>query len=1047
MKRSAAGPFRLLLPFAVLASTLLSAPEASAACPCSLWPPEAAPANLSANDPGPVELGVRFRAATSGTVTALRFYKSADNLGPHVGNLWTATGQLLASVTFEGETASGWQQAALASPVAIDADTVYVASYHAPAGRYSYDGAYFGADHVNAPLTAPAAGGNGVFAYGGAGSFPTGSFNATNYWVDVVFEDGPPDPNPPTVVSTVPVAGAAGVAVAADVRAAFSKAIDPASVNASTVTLADPNGALVAATVTYEGAALRAVLRPSSPLQYSAAYTATVAGGTDGVRDLSGQPLADDVVWSFTTAAPPADEGPGGPILILTSAASPFSRYYVEILAAEGLNSYRAVDVAKMTPALLASYDVVILAEMALSAGQAAQLSAYVNGGGNLVAMRPDPQLAGLLGLSPAAGTLADAYLAVDGTAAPGAGIVTQTIQFHGVADRYTASGATTVATLYSDAATSTAHPAVTLRAVGSAGGHAAAFAYDLARSVVYTRQGNPAYAGTERDGSSPIRPNDLFFPAYVDLDRVAIPQADEQQRLLANIVHEVQRGRRPLPRFFYLPGARKAVIVHALDDHNTGGGTRDTFDKLNAASPAGCSVADWQCLRATSWGYTGIALTDAQAAAYQAQGHELGVHVNTNCQDWTPATLPSFFASDLAAYQAAFPSVAPQRSSRTHCIAWSDWATEAKVEQSRGIRFDMNYYYWPGSWVGGRPGYFTGSGLPMRFADTDGTRIDVYQAPSQLVNENDLTYPDAIAAMIDRAQGPEGYYGVLGTHDDYRDTAFSDGLVATAVAKGVAVVSAAQMLDWLDGRNASSIAPGTFANGLLTFVVTADPRARNLTLMVPASAAAGPLTSLSRGGAAVPFTLETVKGVAYALVAAQSGTYAAQYGTPAPAGPFTLWPASTVPAHASEPGDTASVELGVRFTSDVNGYVKGVRFYKGPGNTGTHRGNLWSAAGTLLATANFTGETATGWQEVLFATPVPVTAGTVYTASYLARRGRYAHDEGYFAVPYDRAPLHAPADASGGNGVYRYGTSSGFPTESYDATNYWVDVVFDTVP
>jgi hypothetical protein len=582
---------------------------------------------------------------------------------------------------------------------------------------------------------------------------------------------------------------------------------------------------------------------------------------------------------------------------------------------------------------------------------------------------------------------------------------------------------------------------------VGAAGGHASAFAYDLARSVVYTRQGNPAYAGTERDGSSPIRPDDLFFPTYVDLDRVAIPQADEQQRLLANVVHEMQRARRPLPRFFYLPAGRKAVIVHALDDHNSSAGTRETFDKLNAASPAGCSVADWQCLRATSWGYTGIALTDAQAAAYQAQGHELGVHVNTNCQDWTPASLPAFFAADLAAYQATFPSVAPQRSNRTHCIAWSDWATEAKVEQGRGIRFDMNYYYWPGSWVAGRPGFFTGSGLPMRFADLDGTRIDVYQAPSQLVNENDLVYPDAIATMIDRAQGPEGYYGVLGTHDDYRDTAFSDGLVATALAKDVAIVSAAQMLDWLDGRNASSIAAGTFANGLLTFAVTADPRARNLTLMVPAAAAAGPLTSLTRGGAAVAFTLETIKGVAYALVDGETGAYAAQYGTPAPAGPFTLWPAGTLPTHASEPGDTASVELGVRFTADVNGYVKGIRFYKGPGNTGTHRGNLWSATGTQLATAVFANETATGWQQVLFATPVPVTAGTVYTASYLARRGRYAHDESYFDVAYDRPPLHALPDASGGNGVYRYGTSSGFPTNSWQATNYWVDVVFDTVP
>jgi hypothetical protein len=797
--------------------------------------------------------------------------------------------------------------------------------------------------------------------------------------------------------------------------------------------------------VTYEAGAFRARLHPASPLAYSATYTATLTGGPDGVRATDGQPLAADYVWSFGTAAPPADEGPGGPILIVTHAGSPFSRYYVEILAAEGLNSYLATDVSKLTPALLQAHDVAILGEMALSASQVAMLGDWVNGGGNLVAMRPDPQLASLLGLSPAGSPLSDAYLQVDASVAPGKGIVTQTIQYHGAADRYLASGATTVATLFSDAVTPTANPAVTLRNVGS--GRAAAFVYDLARSVVYTHQGNPAWAATERDGSSPIRPNDLFFPDYVNLDRVAIPQADEQQRLLANIVHEMQIARRPLPRFWYLPSARKAVIVHALDDHNTGSGTRETFDKLDAFSPSGCSVADWTCLRATSWGYTGISLTDAQAADYQARGFELGVHVSTNCLNWTPQSLDAAFANDLQAYFSIFPSVAPQRSNRTHCIAWSDWATQPKVERARGIRYDMNYYYWPGSWILGRPGLFTGSGIPMRFADLDGTRLDVYQGVSQLVNENDLAYPDAIATLIDRAQGPEGYYGVFGTHDDYRDTAFSDGMIATALAKGVAVVSAAQMLDWLDGRNASSITAGTFTNGVLTFQVVADERARNLTLMVPAQSALGALTEIRRDGVVVPFTLETIKGVDYAFVSGTSGTYTATYPPPAPAGPFTLWPATTVPTHASEPTDPNPVELGVRFTADVNGYVKGIRFYKGPGNTGTHRGSLWSASGTRLATALFSGETSGGWQQVLFTTPVPITAGTVYVASYFARRGRYAHDEGYFDVAYDNAPLHALPNGSGGNGVYRYGTTSGFPTLTWMATNYWVDVVFDTHP
>ena len=65
------------------------------------------------------------------------------------------------------------------------------------------------------------------------------------------------------------------------------------------------------------------------------------------------------------------------------------------------------------------------------------------------------------------------------------------------------------------------------------------------------------------------------------------------------------------------------------------------------------------------------------------------------------------------------------------------------------------------------------------------------------------------------------------------------------------------------------------------------------------------------------------------------------------------------------------AVNLGVKFQSDVAGYITGIRFYKGPSNTGTHVGHLWTASGALLATATFTNETASGWQQVNFANPV----------------------------------------------------------------------------
>ena len=144
-------------------------------------------------------------------------------------------------------------------------------------------------------------------------------------------------------------------------------------------------------------------------------------------------------------------------------------------------------------------------------------------------------------------------------------------------------------------------------------------------------------------------------------------------------------------------------------------------------------------------------------------------------------------------------------------------------------------------------------------------------------------------------------------------------------------------------------------------------------------------------------------------------------------------------PAVAAD-SDAAGVEVGLRFRSSANGFVDGVRFYKGPGNTGRHIGSLWTTDGTRLATAKFGTETASGWQSVTFATPVGIAAGTTYVASYFAPRGHYASTENYFATRRTAGTLTAPA---GSNGVYNYGSASTYPTASWRSSNYWVDVNF----
>jgi hypothetical protein len=628
-----------------------------------------------------------------------------------------------------------------------------------------------------------------------------------------------------------------------------------------------------------------------------------------------------------TTAASPTS-APGGPIVVITSSANPFSQYYAEILRAEGLNEFALADIGSVTAAMLANYDVAILGAVTPPAPQVAALTGWVDGGGNLIAMRPGPELGSLLGLSGGGGTLANGYLQVDTSRAPGAGIVGDTIQYHGDADRWSLSGARSVATLFSNASTSAGSPAVTVRNVGGNGGQAAAFAYDLARSVVTTRQGNPAWAGQERDGNFPIRSNDMFFGGagtadWIDFSKIAIPQADEQQRLLANLIGDVTADRKPLPRFWYLPRDEKAAVVMTGDDHGNGG-TAGRFDGFRAATPPGCNVAAWECIRGTSYIYPSTpSLTDGQAGGYVADGFEIALHLNTSCGDFNAAGLEGFLSQQLAAFKAQYPSVPAPVTNRTHCIAFSDWATEPKIELAHGIRLDTNYYYWPASWVGDRPGFFTGSGMPMRFGDLDGSMLDVYQAVTQMTDESGQSFPGTIDALLDRAIGAQGYYGVFtaNMHTDVVASGGADAIVASAKARGVPVVSATQMLTWLDGRNDSSFGSIAWSGSRLSFTVNQAAGANGLRGTLPVAANGGSIATVTRNGSPVAITPQRIKGVDYAFFDAVGGSYEATYS-----GTRTTGSATPGAGPSKAPSKSASTVGCLKLTASRKRIVRGRR-------------------------------------------------------------------------------------------------------------------------
>jgi uncharacterized protein DUF4082 len=160
---------------------------------------------------------------------------------------------------------------------------------------------------------------------------------------------------------------------------------------------------------------------------------------------------------------------------------------------------------------------------------------------------------------------------------------------------------------------------------------------------------------------------------------------------------------------------------------------------------------------------------------------------------------------------------------------------------------------------------------------------------------------------------------------------------------------------------------------------------------------------------------------------------------------PCSILGSGATPLIPVDPDDHAT-ELGLRFRTDTDGFVTGVRFYKGgDANGGQHVGHLWTNAGSLLGTATFSNETPSGWQLAIFPTAIPITANTTYVISYFAPLGHYAATPGQFGSSgFNNPPLRALQNGLDGlNGVYLYDPLGGFPTQTFNSTNYWVDVVF----
>jgi len=1002
--------------------TPISVTVTPAVCPCTIWDGTAVPWQLDSNDPSAIELGVKFRPDADGRITGIRFYKSTNNTGAHTGTLWSSGGALLATATFGNESASGWQQVTFTNPVGVTANTTYVASYHTNAGHYSNDNFFFGKSGVDqSPLHALATGvdgTNGVFRYGSTG-FPIQSYQASNYWVDVTYVPGAGDTTPPTVANVTPSAGAAGVATTSVVTATFSEMMTASSINTTTFQLRDGSGNLVPATVMAGGETPTATLTPSSALAVATTYTATV---TTGVKDLAGNALASPFTWSFTTSG----NGPTCPCTIWNASATPSTVAANDPSAVElgvrfradrdgtiaGVRFYKAATntgthvgnlwtnagtllaTATFTSETASGWQQVTFATPVSVSANTTYVASYHTNTGNYSVNGAYFTSAGVDN-SP----LHALATGVDGAngvyAYGGGGFPTQTFN----ATNYwvdvvfnTAVADTTPPTVTSVTpanGTTGVNIATTVTATFSEAMNAATI---TASTVVLRDPGNTAVAST------------ISYNTATNVITLTPTSALAAGTTYTATITGGSGGVKDL--------AGNALAVNFVWSFTTGSGPVCPCTLWNAsATPSVIAASDPSAVelgvrfRADQSGLiTGIRFYKAAT--------NTGTHVGNLWTNAGTLLATATFTSETASgwQQVNFATPVSISANTTYVASYhtntGNYSVNGAYFASAGV--DNAPLHGLATGIDGANGVYSygGGGFPTQTFNATNYWVDV----AFTTGAPDTTPPTVTSVTPANAATGVGVATTV-------TATFSEAMNGATLTTSTVVLR--------DPGN--TIVASTVSYNATTNVVTLTPTA--------ALAASTTYTATITGGAG---GVKDLAGNALGSNFVWSFTTAA-----GPSCPCTIWSASATPAVIAA-NDTGAVELGLRFRADQNGTITGVRFYKANTNTGTHVGSLWTNTGTLLATATFAGETASGWQQVTFSAPVAITANTTYVVSYHTNAGNYSVNGGYFAsAGTDNPPLHALATGvSGANGIYAYG-AGGFPNQTFNASNYWVDVVF----
>jgi len=961
-------------------------------CPCSIWSDSTVPGLAAQSDGSGVELGLKFRASTDGYVTGVRFYKGPGNNGTHTGRLWKPDGTLLGTVTFTNETSGGWQQAMFSSPIAITANTTYIVSYHAPFGHFAHDQQYFATAGVdNHPLNALANGAdgpNGVFRYGAAGSFPNQSVNASNYYVDVVFDNTGPDIWAPAIAARTPANGASKVPVDTNVTATFTEPIDAGAVSFS---LRDGQNNDVPAAVSYDAATRTATLNPNADLAEATTYTATITGA----RDAAGN-VMPATSWSFTTIGPATSiwDNTAMPGFIWGADGNPVElgvRFRSDVAGwITGVRFYKGTSNTGTHHGRLWTSDGTLLASATFT---------NETGSGWQEVTFPAP-------VAIAANTtyVASYFTPVGGFA-------------HDMGF-FANSG------------------------VDNAPLHALQDGID-GRNGVYVYASNGGFP--TNSNASNYWVDVRFSPTFVDPIAPALVNESPTSgstdvaatsNVTATFSEQVDAA---TISFVLRDGANNAIPAAVSYDPATRTATLDPNAPLAlgvtyTATVSGTRDLAGNVMAPTSWSFSTRACPCTIFAPSAVPGF-------TWTADGNPVELGVKFKSEVAGYATGVRFYKGTTNTGTH--VGNLWAADGTLLSSVAFTNETASGWQEASFPTPVPIAADTVYVASYFTPVGGFSHDQFFFSNNGVTNSPLTAPrssDVGGNGVFRYGAGGGFPDQSVNHSNYWvDVVFDTTATDTSPPSVMNTTPA-------DGANTVSV----HTNVTARFNESIQPSTISFEVREAGNAVAG---GVSYDGATRTATFDPTSPLALGrtYTATISARDLANNLMPAfswsfstPACPCSIWSASAAPGFIWA-ADNNPVELGVKFRAEVDGYITGIRFYKGSTNMGTHVGNLWTAGGSLLASATFTNETASGWQQADFTAPVPITAGTTYVASYYAPVGGFAHDQQYFAVSgVTNGPLTAlQSGVDGGNGVFRYGAGGGFPDQSVNHSNYWVDVVF----